>query len=291
MSFVRFVGKSGKPDFDKLHRILRRGGRYHDGPIQTAEVTRMRQPNFSLQPLECRRMLHAGPHVGVTAAGVLDECPEVTEARSALQDVVKQLRADQRAGRTTLKDDRDAIVEELRQLADEKGEDAVKEALQPLKDKLRADEKAKFKELRAAGEELRTAKRDARKTLFADLQALRAARLGGDQDAIDAAQAKLDADKAKVQEDLNPIRDDIIAIRDKYRPIITADHDAIQAKLEELNPDLAPLFDKLETDANALHDKLMADQEKVTTAGADLKTAIADCLAEHPDGDHTETTA
>ena len=255
----------------------------------------MPRPNFSLQPLECRRMLHAGPHVGLGggggAASVLDECPEVTEARAAVQDAVKQLRADQRAGREALKDDRAAIHEELRQLADEKGADAVREALQPLKDKLRADEKAKFKELRAAGEELRVAKREARKLIAADLQALRDAKQSGDQDAIDAAQAKLEADKAKVQADLKPIRDQIIAIKDKWRPIITADHDAIQAKLEELNPDLVPLFDKLEEDADALHEKLLADQEKVASASADLKSAIADCLAEHRDGDQTGATA
>jgi hypothetical protein len=233
-----------------------------------------RQPNFSLQALEPRRLLHAGP------LGALVDCPEVTEARTALTDALHQLRTDRRDGQETLLDDRKAVRDEYQKLIDDQGGDTVQAALQPLKEKLRADEKAKFKELRAAGEELRLAKRDARKTLFADLQALHEAQQSGDQDAIDAARQKLEDDKAQVQEDLKPIRDNIIAIKDKWRPIITADHDAIENKLVDLDPALGPLFDKVEEDANALHEKLVADQEIVTGKIEDLKTAIEECRAE-----------
>ena len=240
-----------------------------------------RQPNFSLQALEPRRLLHAGPH------GELLDCPEVTEAREALTEALHQLRTDKREGAETLLEDRKAVREEYQELIEEKGAEVVQAALQPLRDELRADEKAKFKELRAANEELRLAKRDARQLIAADLKALQEAHQSGDQDAIDAAKEKLADDKAQIQEDLKPIRDNIIAIKDKWRPIITADHQAIEDKLVELNPDLEPLFDKVEEDAEALHAKLVADQEIVTGKMEDLKEAIEECRAEH----QNETTA
>ena len=248
------------------------------------------QPIFSLQPLESRRLLHAGPHIGVGVGGVggvntvLDDCPEVVEARTAVQEAVRQLRTDQRTGRQSLAETRQAIVEEMKQLADEIGRDGIQDALQPLKDQLRADERAKFKELRAASEELRIAKRDGRKLIAADLAAWREAVRAGDDDAAEAAKAKLDATRAQVQEDLKPIRDNILAIKDKWRPIITADHEAIESKLEALNPDLEPLFDKLDEDAAALHEKLLADHAAVTDANEQLKVAIADFLEEHGGG-------
>jgi hypothetical protein len=243
------------------------------------------EPNFTLQPLESRRLLHAGPHLGagdvVSGIGVLAECPEVVEARAALQEAVQQLLTDQRAGRKTLKADRAAIVEEMKQLADEVGQEAIKHALQPLKDQLRADERAKFKELRAANEELRVAKRQGRQLLAADLEALHEAQQSGDHAAIDAAREKLQATKAQVQEDLKPIRDNILAIKDKWRPIITADHEAVESKLEELNPDLVPLFDKLEADTEALQEKLESGHATVSAATGELKVAIQDCLEAH----------
>ena len=236
------------------------------------------QPIFSLQPLESRRLLHAGPHL----PGELAElCPEVPEAQEALHDAVMQLRADKRQGMESLAETRSQIREEMQQLADEIGQDGIAEALQPLREKLRADERAKFKELRTANDELRIAKRQARQLIEADLQALREAQQSGDQEAIDAAREKLAADKLQIQEDLKPIRDNIIAIKDKWRPIISADHEAIESKLEELNPDLAPLFDKVEADAEALHEKLLADQQAITDATAALKTAVEECRAEH----------
>jgi uncharacterized phage infection (PIP) family protein YhgE len=245
------------------------------------------QPTFSLQPLESRRLLHAGPAnvpVAAAASGVLAECPEVVDARAAFQDAVKQLNTDERAARKTIRADRAAIMDEMKQLADDIGQQGIKDALAPLKEKLHTDTRAKNKEFRAAYEELRIAKRKGRQLLAADLKALHDAKEAGDQDAIDAAQEKLAADKTQIQEDLKPVRDSIKALADKWRPILKADNDAVQAKLEELNPDLKPLFDKLDDDLAALATKVESDRGALTTAQADLKTAIADCLAEHPAG-------
>lgn len=241
------------------------------------------QPIFSLQPLESRRLLHAG-HVPVgPAAGtdLLADCPEVIEARGAVQDAVAQLNADQRAGRKTIKADRAAIVDEMKQLADEIGADGIKEALAPLKEQLRVDTRAKNKEFRAAREELRVAKRKGRQLIAADLKALQEAKQSGDQAAIDAAEDKLAADKDQVQADLKPIRDGIVALGEKWRPILTAEHEAVESKLEELNPDLIPLFDKLDDDIAAVQAKLEAGHAAVTDAHEDLRTAIADCIEEH----------
>lgn len=237
------------------------------------------QPIFSLQPLESRRLLHAG-HLHVPNA-VLEQCPEVIEARAAVKEAADALHADQRAGRRTIKADRAAIVEEMKQLADEIGVDAIKDALAPLKEQLRIDTRAKNKEFRAAREELRIAKRKGRQLIAADLQALKDARESGDQAAIDAAQEKLAADKAQIEADLKPIRDGIIALGEKWRPILTAAHEAVESKLEELNPDLVPLFDKLDDDIAAVQEKLEAGHAEVSTAQAELKVAIKDCLEEH----------
>ena len=250
------------------------------------------QPIFSLQPLESRRLLHAAlpAAVGSAAGAVLDECPEVVTARAAVKDAVAQLNSDERAARKTIRGDRVAIMDEMKQLADDIGQQAIKDALAPLKEKLHTDTRAKNKEFRAVYEELRVAKRKGRQLLAADLKSLHDAKSGGDQTAIDAPQKKLDDDRAQIQDDLKPIRDSIKTLADKWRPILTADADAVQAKLEELNPDLKPLFDKLDSDLASLASKVQADHGALTTAQADLKTAIADCLAEHPQGHGTTTT-
>lgn len=251
------------------------------------------QPIFSLQPLECRRLLHAAlpAALGNAANAVLDECPEVVTARAAVKDALQKLNTDERAARKTIRADRSAIMDEMKQLADDIGQQGIKDALAPLKDKLHTDTKAKNKEFRAAYEELRVAKRKGRQLLAADLKSLREAKQGTDQSAIDAVQKKLDDDRAQVQDDLKPIRDKIKALADKWRPILQADADAIQAKLEELNPDLKPLFDKLDTDLADLGKTVDADRGAITSAQADLKTAIADCLAEHPQGHGTTASA
>src|SRR5439155_1263521 len=209
---------------------------------------------ISMQPLESRQFLSVTP----AAAGLIDD-PTIQADRTALHDAAHKLNQDQRAGGQTLRSDKLAIRDELKQLADEKGQDTINAALQPLKDKLRTDEKARNKELRAALADLRVAKRDARKLIGADLTALHDAKRSGDQSAIDAARKKLDDDKAKVQADLKPFRDAITAVRDKWRPIITADHDAILAKLESLDADLKPLYEKLDSDVDALKTKIDAD--------------------------------
>jgi hypothetical protein len=222
-----------------------------------------------MQSLESRRLL------AHTLPGWLGD-PTVQADQEALTAATQQLFKDQRSGRMTIRDDQSAIRDELKKLADDKGHDSINAALQPLKDKLRADEKSKNKEIRAAEKELRIARRDGAKLLLADTIALRKAKRSGVQADIDAAQKKLTDDKAKVQADLKPIRDDLMAVKDKWRPIITADHDAITAKLEDLDSALKPLYTKLDSDADALTKKLTADQKAVQDAyaklAADIKT-------------------
>lgn len=244
------------------------------------------QPIFMLQPLESRRLLHAGhPHVPVIGggggAGVLAECPEVVEARAAVQEAVAQLAADHRTARNTIKADRAAIVEEMKQLADEIGQQGIKDALQPIQEELRVQTKAKNKEFKAAYEELRIAKRQGRQLLAVDLEALHEAQQSGDEAAIAAAQEKIQATRARVQEDLKPIRDHIESLKEKWRPILMAAHEAVESKLEELNPDLVPLFDKLDDDIASLQAKIEAAHANVSAAQDELKTAIADCIEEH----------
>src|SRR5205823_3269818 len=188
--------------------------------------------NRFAEPLESRTLLAFSP-----TSGLLSD-PTIVADRAAVQKAFDELRGDARSGRTDIRADQQAIRTELQKLADDQGESAIHDALQPLKDKLRADEKARNKELRAKLQELRTTKRNLLKEVRADLIAWRDARISGDQDAIDAAAKKLADDKTAAQDALKPIRDDIVAIKDKWRPIITADHDAIEAKLEDLDPAL-----------------------------------------------------
>ena len=223
---------------------------------------------FDLQSLEPRTLLAFHP-----TSGLLTD-PTIVADRAAVQAAFTELSKDARAGRTTIHTDQQAIRDELKKLADDKGQDAINDALQPLKDKLRADEKSKHKELRAAAEELRTAKRAWNKTIHADLAAWRDARVSGDQDAIDAARKKLEDDRKAAQDDLKPIRDKITAIANKWRPIITADHDAITAKLEELDPALKPLFDKFASDTDKLTTELKSDQEALADATEKLNADI-----------------
>ena len=257
-------------------------------------------PIFALQPLESRRLLHAppaGPHIappvgvggaiGTTVNAILDQCPEVVEARDAVQAALHQLHVDRREGREQIAATRDAIMDEMRQLAEDVGHENVRDALAPLKEKLRADIQAQFDELRPVSEELRVAKRQGRQQVAAALEALREAHQSGDQAAIEAAQQELNETREQVQADLEPIRQEILSIHEHWKPIIQADHEAIESKLEELNPDLEPLFDQLDADHEALKEKLESGLAAVTEAQQALKTAIADCRDEHADGDHT----
>ena len=222
-----------------------------------------------VEQLESRTFLSVTP-----TAGVFDD-PTIQADRQAVEDAFHQLRTDQRSGRSTIRTDQQAVRAEYKKLIDDKGADAVKTALQPLLDQLRADEKAKNKDLRAALSDLRTAKHDWAKTLLADLRAWRQARVdGGDQSAIDAAKKKLADDKAAARKALDPIREKILAVKDKWRPIITADHDAIQNKLEDLDPALKPLYAKLDADASALEKKLSDDQKSLADATDKLKTDL-----------------
>ena len=223
-----------------------------------------------IQQLEPRRLFSTTFRFIGAPEGPFDD-PTIQADQQAVHDATQKLITDNRAGRKTLQADQQAIRDELKKLADDKGQDTIDAALQPLRDKLHADIRARNKELRAAFGELSVAKRDAYKIIRADLAAWRKARVdGSDQATIDAAKQKLDDDKAKAAEDLKPIRDNIEAIKDKWRPIVAADYDAIPAKLEELDPALKPLIDKRDSDADALKDKLDADQQAVADASKKL---------------------
>ena len=103
--------------------------------------------SFDLQPLEPRRLLSSSPLS--TLAGIFQD-PTIIADRTALMAATKTLITDQRAGRHTIADDRQAVRTEYQKLIDDKGQDVIDAGLQPLKDKLRADEKARNKELRTA---------------------------------------------------------------------------------------------------------------------------------------------
>jgi hypothetical protein len=223
------------------------------------------------ESLESRRLLSSplGNLVGIFTD------PTIQADRKALGDATHTSIVDQRAGRRTIFADQKAVRDEFKKLVDDKGQDAIDAALQPLKDQLRADEKAKNKEIRTAVQDLSTTKRTWAKTLLADLKVWRQARIDGDNAAADAAKTQLDKDKSAAQDALKPIRDNLMAIKDKWRPIITADHDAITGKLEDLDGDLKPLYAKLDSDTSALNDKLKTDGDAVRdateTLAADIK--------------------
>ena len=118
-------------------------------------------------------------------------------------------------------------------------------------------------------------------------QGLCAAEKAGDDTAAATDKAQLDNDKAAAKAALQPIRDDIQAVKDKYRPIITADHDAITGELEKLDPALKPLYTQLDTDTAALNTKLSADQ----TAVADASKTLADDIAAYKTAHSGDATA
>src|SRR5918993_1054292 len=95
----------------------------------------MSRPTFSPQPLEARRFLSVTPmHV--------EDCPEVVEARTDLQEVTMALRNDRFAGRQAM-----GAIREARAAGDEG-------ALQEATDKFHADRNALYAELNPLKEQL-----------------------------------------------------------------------------------------------------------------------------------------
>lgn len=230
----------------------------------------IRQACFDVQSLENRQLL------SVTPAPTTVPISTIQQDRVAVQSAEHKLVTDARSGKKTIKSDSQAIKDELQALANKIGRKTIDSALAPLKKKLKTDTRAGKKALLTAEKALGKEKRLDLKIIHADTVALRDARRSGDQSTIDAATKTLAADKAKMQTDLKPLRDAIIAVGDKWKPILTADAEAITAKLESLDPTLTGLFDKLESDGNALASKLSADQTTIADA---LKKLQADVLA------------
>src|SRR6185437_7538982 len=182
-----------------------------------------------LQSLESRCLLSSSPF-SPSLSGILTD-PTIAADRSALTTATKTLFTDQRAGRKTIAADQDAVRAEYQKLVADKGADTVKADLQPFQDQLRTDEKAKNKLLLKDARALSSTLRLWNKTILADTRAWRAAERAGDTATAATDKTQLDSDKSAAKAALQPIRDDIQAVKDKYRPIITADHDAITGEL------------------------------------------------------------
>ena len=184
---------------------------------------------FDLQPLESRQLLSS------SLSGIFQD-PTIKADQQAVNAATKTLVTDQRAGRKTIAADQKAVRTEYQKLIADKGKDAVDTALQPLQTTLRADEKAKNKALRTAGQTLSTDLRQWNKTIFADTKVWRQDEKDGDTAGAAAAKTTLDNDKSAAKTAVQPDRDAIQAIKDKYRPIITADHDAITNEPRNTRP-------------------------------------------------------
>ncbi len=225
---------------------------------------------FDLQPLESRCLLSSAFS---SITGLLTD-PTITADRKAVTADTKTLLTDQRAGRKTISADQKAVRTEYQKLITDKTQTTVTADLQPFQDQLRTDEKAKNKALLKDARSLSTTLRTWNKTILADTRAWRDAEKAGDTTTAATDKTTLDNDKTAAKAALQPIRDDIQAVKDKYRPIITADHDAITGELEKLDPALTPLYTKLDSDTTALNTKLSADETAVGDATQKLAMDI-----------------
>jgi autotransporter-associated beta strand protein len=262
--------------------------------------------NFDLQPLEPRRLLSGLTKIGagtLTLTGTnnytatttinggtlqlqplrgIAADPEVAAAQQAVRDAAAKLRSDTRTGHAKLLQDKIAIRAQLKELAEEIGQDAIDEAIAPLKEKLAEDQAASREELHADYKALHTELQEWEALLREDMADIRAARQAGDEDALEAAKQSFADHKAEAKVALKPFRDEIAADQEKWRAIIKADHQAIIDALIELDPDLEPLYDKLEADRVALEATLKADREALAEAIEDLREAIKAYREDHP---------
>jgi hypothetical protein len=229
----------------------------------------MSRPTFSLQPLEARRFLSATP----TA---VSDSPDVVEARQELQQVTLELRHDRYAGRAALFEIRAQIIEELQKLyASDKG-DEVREALAPLYKDLRAALRAQGQARHDVLEDLQAVREKWAPTLKADVEAVWAAKLSGDDDALAEATKKIEADRKSLYDELNPLKDKLKEVTKETSVAIQNAHDAIEDKLGEFDDTLKDLFEKLRTKAKEVEQELIADTDAVMAAREKLRQALQD---------------
>lgn len=237
--------------------------------------------DFCMQPLERRT------HLSVTPSVVADECPEVNDARSGLQETVVQYRHDRRELVKDLADIRADIRDEIIQL--KAGDpDAFEAAIKPLQQEFADVLKAQGSALKDARDAI-TDKRDEWAPILAsDTKAFIDAHRSGDSDAEAAARAKLESDRNQMKEDVKPLKDALDGVLADTKAQVDAARKAIYDAYADLSPTLGGLLDKLQTTADAGREKLIADNGAVVSAQSTLKDAIADCVAEH--GGHMVAT-
>ena len=238
----------------------------------------MSRPTFSMQPLEARRFLSASP------AAVIDECPEVVDARAELQEVSQDFRHDRYAGRQAIAAIRGEVGEELHRMHEESGEE-LEQAVAPLRQELRAAIRALGAARADILEDLQGIRDKWQPTITADLQAIRAAHASGDQDALKEATDEFHEHRSSLYAELNILKADLKAVTEEKGQAISDAYLAIEDKLAEFSPKLRELLEKLRAKQQEVMQTLQADHEKFASAETKLKTAIEECREEHA-GEH-----
>ena len=239
----------------------------------------MSRPKFSMQPLEARRFLSASP------AAVVDECPEVVDARAELQEVSQDFRHDRYAGRQAIAAIRAEVGAELRNMHEENGEE-LEEAVAPLRQELRAAIRALGAARAEILEDLQGIRDTWQPTITADLQAIRAAHAAGDEDALKEATDQFHEDRSSLYAELNVLKGELREVTEEKGQAISDAYLAIEDKLAEFSPTLRELLDKLRAKQQDVMETLQADHEQFAAAQEKLKTAIEECREEHAD-EHT----
>jgi hypothetical protein len=226
------------------------------------------RPTFSLQPLEARRFLSVSP-------GIVNDSPEVAQAREELQQVTQELRHDRYQGRQELGEIRAQVIEELRKLYEEKG-DEVREAVAPLYKSLRDKIRAQGEARREVLEDLQDIRDEYQPTLQADIQAIMKARQDHDEDALADATEKFEADRAKLYAELNPLKARLQEVTEAARGAISDTRTAIEDKLGEFSDTLKDLIEQHRAKAKEVEATLIADHNAWLAAREKLREALAD---------------
>ena len=242
----------------------------------------MSRPTFSMQSLEARRFLSAAPAAAPTA--IVDECPEVIEARAELQEVAQDFRHDRYAGRQAIAAIRAEVGEELRKMHEENGEE-LEQAVAPLRQELRAAIRALGAARAEILEDLQGIRDKWQPTITADLDAIRAAHAAGDEDALKEATDQFHEDRSKLYAELNVLKADLREVTEEKGQAISDAYLAIEDKLAEFSPTLRELLDKLRAKQQEVIETLKGDHEQFVAAQEKLKTTIEECREEHA-GEH-----
>jgi hypothetical protein len=178
---------------------------------------------------------------------------------------------DNRAAARQIRADQEAIRDELKKLADEKGPDAIASRSRTSSARREGEEQ----ELRAAGRG--AARRQARRHqdhLCRDLKAWRERRATAPTSHIDAARQKLDDDKARPPKTSSRSATNH-RLKDKWRADQYRRPRRDHQQAEESTRDSRPLFDKLDDDADRAEDKLDADRASRRRRGEEASGSIS----------------